>query len=125
MFPSHLMARDLTRSSLPGSARHVVPDTQLTIRFAAPADAPAIERLAALDSARVPDGELVLAEVDGEVVALVPLTAGRPVADPFRHTAEIVRLLELRASQLRRELEVARKAGRRAAVPRPLRALAR
>lgn len=125
MFPSHLMARDLTGSSLPGSTRHAEPAGQVTIRFAAAADAPAIERLAALDSARVPEGDVVLAEVDGEVVALVPLTAGPAVADPFRHTAEIVRLLELRASQLRRELEAARKAGRRAAAPRLLRAFAR
>lgn len=125
MFPSHLMARDMTRSSLPGSARHVGPSTQVTIRHAAPADAPAVERLAALDSARVPEGEVVLAEVDGEVVALVPLTGGRPLADPFRHTAEIVRLLELRASQLRREQKAAHKATRRAALTRPLRALAR
>lgn len=125
MFPSHLMARDLTRSSLPGSTRHVVPATQVTIRFATAADAPAIERLAALDSAQAPDGEVVLAEVDGEVVALVPLAPGRAVADPFRHTAEIVRLLELRASQLRKELDAARRAGRRAAAPRLLRAFAR
>ena len=125
MFPSHLMARDLTRSSLPGAARHVVPATEVTIRFATAADTPAIERLAALDSAQVPDGDVVLAEVDGEVVALVPLSPGRAVADPFRPTAEIVRLLELRASQFRKELEAARKAGRRAAAPRPLRAFAR
>ncbi|MEX2196105.1 MAG: hypothetical protein WD844_12535 [Thermoleophilaceae bacterium] len=117
----------MSRSSLPGSTRSPVPSTPVTIRRSAPADTRAVERLAALDSAGTPEGELVLAEIGGYLVAAVPLDGGRAVADPFRPTLEIVRLLELRAAQLRegRERAVKGRASRRSALMRPLRALAR
>lgn len=73
----------------------------LTIRSATQADAAAVRRVAALDERPVPPGELVLAEVAGEVVAALPLAGGAPVADPFRPTADLLPLLELRARQLR------------------------
>lgn len=60
----------------------------------------AIERLAQLDSARRPSGAVLVAAVDGEPVAALPLEAGRAIADPFRPTAELVSLLELRVAQL-------------------------
>ena len=74
----------------------------VAIRPARQADEDAIERLAQLDTAERPHGELLLAERDGEVVAALPLDGGRPVADPFRRTAGAVELLALRARQLRR-----------------------
>jgi hypothetical protein len=74
----------------------------VAIRPARPTDGSAIERLAQLDTAPRPDGELLLAERNGEVVAALPLDGGRPVADPFRRTAGVVELLSLRARQLRR-----------------------
>jgi hypothetical protein len=73
----------------------------LKIRQAAPVDEAAIARLAQLDSAATPQGELLLAESGDEVVAALPVAGGRPITDPFRKTAEVVDLLRLRARQLR------------------------
>jgi hypothetical protein len=73
----------------------------LKIRHADPIDEAAIARLAQLDSAATPEGELLLAERGDEVVAALPLAGGRPVADPFTRTVEAVELLTLRARQLR------------------------
>lgn len=70
----------------------------ITIRPARPSDRPALRRLAALDSARPPSGEVLLAETGGEVRAALPLGGGRPIADPFHHTADLVALLELRVA---------------------------
>ena len=73
----------------------------LTIREAHETDGHAVDRLATLDSAAPPLGALVVAEIDGDLVAAVPVAGGPAIADPFRPTAEIVHLLELRAAQLR------------------------
>lgn len=73
----------------------------VTIRLARAEDARSLRRLAALDSAEVPSGALVVAEVSDELWAAVPLAGGRAIADPFRPTAELLRLLQLRAEQLR------------------------
>jgi hypothetical protein len=73
----------------------------LKIRQADPMDEAAIARLAQLDSAEAPTGELLVAENGEDLVAALPLGGGRPVADPFRRTAEAVELLRLRARQLR------------------------
>ena len=73
---------------------------EVTVRVAGPADALALSRLAALDSAAVPTGPTLVAEVDGQVVAALPVGGGAAVADPFRHTASAVSLLELRAAQI-------------------------
>lgn len=72
----------------------------LTLRFAAPDDARAVDRLAALDSRDVPPGRLLLAEQDGELVAALSLASGAAIADPFRLTADVVALLRARAAQL-------------------------
>lgn len=73
----------------------------LTIRFARPEDAHGLETLAKLDSARPLAGSTLVAERDGRLVAALSLTSGRVVADPFEPTADLVGLLELRASGLR------------------------
>lgn len=73
----------------------------LTMRLASAQDAKELERLAQLDSARTPTGPALVAEVEGEIVAALPLNGDKPVADPFRLTAETLALLELRAAQLR------------------------
>jgi hypothetical protein len=75
----------------------------ITIRVAKGRDAPAVERLAALESQPVPDGRLVIAERDGELVAAMPLAGGELLADPFHRTAEIGELLGLWARRLREE----------------------
>jgi hypothetical protein len=78
----------------PRSQQHV------TVRYAGAADAPALARLAALDSARPPRGPALIAEVGDRPLAALPLGSGRPIADPFEPTAELVALLQLRAAQL-------------------------
>jgi len=74
----------------------------VTIRAAWPADADALVRLAALDSAVAPPAEpLLVAEVAGELRAAISLRDGAVIADPFAATAALVELLEARAAQLR------------------------
>jgi hypothetical protein len=73
----------------------------VTVRLASPEDAAELERLAALDSSSTPTGPTLVAEAGGELIAALQLDDGRCVADPFRHTAAVVDLLELRAAQLK------------------------
>ena len=71
----------------------------VVIRAARGSDGPALRRLAELDSRdEVPAGELLVAETDDELVAAVSLDTGERIADPFRRTADVLELLELRAS---------------------------
>ena len=65
-----------------------------------PADDPAIDRLAALSEVPVPYGRLVVALLDGKLVAALPLNGDPVLRDPFVKTAELVHLLEVRAEQL-------------------------
>jgi hypothetical protein len=74
----------------------------MTLRYATPADATALERLAQLDSQRAPRGVVLVAEVGGELWAAISLDDHHAVADPFRPTGELVALLVERARQLRR-----------------------
>jgi hypothetical protein len=74
------------------------PDAPLTIRHAGESDLPALADLAALDARRIPSGELFVAEVEGRLLAAVSIDTGAVVADPFRHTDSIVKLLRLQAS---------------------------
>jgi hypothetical protein len=74
--------------------------TNITVRRAALSDQSALARLAALDSANPPTGTVLVAEADSRMLAALPVGSGRPIADPFEPTAEIVALLELRAAQL-------------------------
>jgi hypothetical protein len=60
-------------------------------------DAAALARLAQLDGAPRPVGAVLVAELEGEIVAAVPVEGGRAIADPFRPTAELVELLNTRA----------------------------
>ncbi len=93
-------------------------ERDVTVRLAAYSDSPALLRLAGLDSAVLPGGPLVLAEVGGEVVAALALESRRAIADPFRHTAALLEMLNLRAEQIRRE---SRAPARRGLLPRRLR----
>jgi hypothetical protein len=68
------------------------------IRAARGSDGSALARVAALDSAGVPAGELIVAEADGVVVAARSLRTGAVIADPFRPTADVVALLAVRAA---------------------------
>lgn len=74
---------------------------ELQLRDATDADAPALLRLARLDSSRPPAGRVVVAEDEGALVAAMSVDDGATIADPFRATAPIVAMLRLRAEQLR------------------------
>jgi hypothetical protein len=81
----------------------------ITIRRSTLEDSRRIRRLAELDSAEAPEGDVLLAEVDGELVAAVA-DDGSALADPFVPTAEVVGLLRRMAGRRptsRRRLHVA------------------
>jgi hypothetical protein len=73
----------------------------VTIRPATRADLPAVASLAELDSARVPRGRLLLAELRGSVVAAISLESGALFADPFLSTADVVKDLRAKAAEVR------------------------
>jgi hypothetical protein len=81
----------------------------IIIRSSTDHDAPALARLAVLDSASVPGGRSLVAEVDGSMRAALPLDGGAAVADPFAETAHLLELLRAPAAVL----ETARPARRR------------
>ncbi len=69
----------------------------ISIRAATTGDGPALARLAALDSAPVPFGPVLLAEVDGEPRAALSVRDERVIGDPFTRTAELAELLRVHA----------------------------
>lgn len=75
-------------------------DEAVSIRLCRVSDDASLERLAALDSREAPRGRHVVAEVDGELVAALPLSGGEPFADPFRPTAHLLPLMRRQAAQL-------------------------
>ena len=72
----------------------------ITVRYAVAADLGQLNRSGSVDSATPPRGPALVAEADSRMLAALPIGSGRPIADPFEPTAEIVALLELRAEQL-------------------------
>jgi hypothetical protein len=100
----------------PQGARTAV---SLTIRHATADDAEAIRRLAALDSARQPQGAVLLAEVAGEPWAAISLEDFHAVSDPFRPSADLVWLLVQRARDLERAQGGRTRGGGRAQRLRP------
>jgi hypothetical protein len=60
----------------------------------------ALQRLAQLDSTRLPAGPHMVAEVGGQMRAAYSLNEQRAIADPFHRTAELVELLHLHAVQV-------------------------
>ena len=90
-------SRPVTRST----ARAASETADLELRLCKASDDPALERLAALAERPLPFGRLVVALVDGRLVAAMPLAGGHALRDPFVRTEHLVRLLELRVEQLR------------------------
>ena len=72
----------------------------VTIRRARAEDSSALVWLAVIDDTLPLEGDVLLAEVDGELWAARSLDDGRVIGDPFRPTADARALLELRASLL-------------------------
>jgi hypothetical protein len=75
----------------------------LTVRLGRAADWPALSLVAELDSASLPAAPLLVGERDGRLIAVLSLSDGAVVANPFLQTADVVALLELRARQISRE----------------------
>ena len=82
----------------------------VTIRPAYADDEPTLWRLAALDSAAVPRGRLIVAEVDGQIRVAVSQDDLHALADPFAPTADLVALVRAHISGL---------AGQASGRPRP------
>ena len=78
-----------------------MPLTSITFRRAAAEDTPALQRLAALDSAPAPSGEALVAEHDGSLVAAVTIDGRTAIADPFVPTAGILELLRAWSGQVK------------------------
>jgi hypothetical protein len=74
--------------------------SQSWIRPATDADREVIERIAALDSGAPIEGPALVGELDRVPVAVVSLTDGRVVANPFRHTARLVGEMHARARRM-------------------------
>ena len=108
------LRRDASRPTRPAT-QPVTEAADIELRLCKSADDDAIERLAALAERPVPFGRLVVALLDGRLVAAAPIAGGCVLRDPFVKTAHLVGLLELRAAQLRRPEP------RRPLVPRLLR----
>lgn len=84
-------------------------DSTLTIRKASNSDGVALHRLATLDSASAPGGDVLVAEVGAELWAAVEVESGAAIADPFRPSADLVELLRFRAGAIRGERGVERR----------------
>jgi hypothetical protein len=73
---------------------------KVVIRPARATDAHALTQLAEASERRFPSGLVLVAEVDAEVVAALPVD-GHVLTDLWRPTGDVVQLLELRSEQLR------------------------
>jgi hypothetical protein len=96
----HAFARSSRAARKAAKAAKGTGAERLVLRRSSAEDAPALARLARLDSAPRPRGEMLVAEVEERIVAAVPFDGGRAIADPFVPTADIVELLQARAELL-------------------------
>jgi hypothetical protein len=101
----HDNARELDRSVRRGFLSRQTqvapaPSETVVLRLCSVHDDEVLDALAQLEGRPSPSGRQLVAEVDGIVVAAYPLGMGSPLADPFRPTAHLMPLLELRARQL-------------------------
>jgi hypothetical protein len=72
----------------------------VVVREANGRDAAPLERLAQLDSARVPAAPMLVAEVDGDLRAAISMADGAVIANPFVRTRDLVAMLQTRAGHL-------------------------
>src|SRR3954452_4823970 len=92
----------ITRSlkQLRGPIQPVPSSAAVEIRHARPDELDALATLAQLDSSRAPRGDVLVADVGGELWAAVSIDDGHAVADPFRPSGELTFRLSERARQL-------------------------
>jgi hypothetical protein len=95
----HAAARS-SRAARRAAGRSFADGLRLVLRRSTAEDEPALARLARLDSAPRPRGDMLVAEVEDQIVAAVPLDGGPAIADPFLPTADIVEILRARAERL-------------------------
>jgi len=79
------------------------PAEPVVLRLSRVQDDVALDTLGQLEGRPVSAGCHVVAEIGGDVVAALPLDGGAPLGNPFRATAHLLQLLELRANQLTRD----------------------
>jgi hypothetical protein len=72
-------------------------DPTVVIRAARGSDGATLENLARMDSQRPLNGDVLLAEQGGTIVAA--LAGDRAIADPFRPTADVLALLRVHAGR--------------------------
>jgi hypothetical protein len=87
---------------LTGPIQSVPTSADVVIRHARAEDADAISTLAQLDSSRAPRGDVLVAEVAGELWAAISLEDGHAVANPFRPSGELTWRLMERAREINR-----------------------
>jgi hypothetical protein len=73
----------------------------VTVRPYQARDAHALQRFAEMDGGQVPAEPILVAEIDGKVLAARSVLTRQTLADPSRPTAELVKLLDLRSVHLR------------------------
>jgi hypothetical protein len=79
------------------------PHECVTVRRYRPKDAAALRRISQLEGRPLPAEPMLVAEVDGQLLAARSLARRETVADPFHHTAGLIELLDLRSAHLREE----------------------
>jgi hypothetical protein len=89
-----------SRRLAPVSPAGAWPDN-VTIRRAQADDAPALDRLAALDSHPTLRGGVLVAEVEGEIWAAAEIDGAWVLADPFRPSGELALMVAQRAGDMR------------------------
>ena len=85
------------------AATTVLSPSSVVMRAARGSDGDELRRLAQLDSKPAPRGEVLVAEVDGVIDAAIGLDDGTVIANPFKPTAGLIALLELRAGRAKRQ----------------------
>jgi hypothetical protein len=85
---------------LRGPIQSVPTSADVVIRHARPDEADALATLAQLDSSRAPQGDVLVADVKGELWAAVSINDGHAVANPFRPSGELTFHLSERAREL-------------------------
>jgi hypothetical protein len=97
-------------------------EATVVIRIATPADHEELSHLAALDSARVVRGTVLVAQSDGRIRAAYSVEEDRAIADPFVPTAGLFELLHARSARLHGDRPASirpRRPRRRLAAARP------
>jgi|SRR5579862_1128634 len=92
--------RSRRRYSDSGPGLPVDEEAAVVLRLCTVHDDEALARLAELEGRPLQRGRFVLAEVNGALVAAQPLAGGPALADPFRPTAHVLPLMQLRVGQL-------------------------